>query len=406
MRGAVKQARKTFTEWLKWLFVIVPLEHRHEFRAENIRLNIARGRFTTIFIGTMQLIMLVLGIGGAGNVHSTLSLNYLILYLVVMAGMLAFFIIFTLADTHPPNSRTFRCIEVGFLLFLLLWTVGISLLDQEQYGQITFYVMGVFASAVVPLLEPVLLLVLLLLPHTLLLVCLPYVQENYNVLYGHIVNTSVLVLLAWAVSRLLFSNRLKDFLNQRIITAQNNRLSSVNRSLASLSELDDLTQTLNRRGYLRVSDTMLDEAVSAKTCLALMIIDIDYFKEFNDNYGHLCGDVCLKNVAETLSKSIRDGVDCISRYGGDEFVVLLPDIDNNKAEEIAERMRARIEALAIENKSSRVSEFVTVSIGCLTLQPHQGMDINELFKQADKALYMVKEKRRNSIAITDYVGTN
>lgn len=403
VQGAVKQACQAIDKWLKWLFVIVPPEHRRDFRAENIRFNIARGRFTTIFIGSMQLIMLVLGIGGAGNVHTTLSMNYLILYLFVLASMLIFFVIFSLAGKHRPSLRVFRIIEISFVQILLLWTVGISLLDQEQYGQITFYVMGVFASAVVPLLEPALLLVLLLVPHALLLAFLPAVQPNYNILYGHIVNSSVLVLLALAVSRMLYNYRLQDYFNQRTITIQNIRLSNVNRSLANLSELDDLTQTLNRRGYLRMAESMLNEAASAKKSLTLMIVDMDYLKEFNDNYGHLSGDICLKRVAETLSKSIREGVDCLSRYGGDEFVVLLPDIEKSKAEEIAERMRARIEGLAIENRGSPVSSVVTVSIGAITLQPHQRADINELFKQADRVLYEVKDKRRNNIAATDYI---
>ena len=376
---------------LEWLFVIVPPEHYQAYYTDNFRINLNRGRITTIFIGAMQLLLLALGVCSVGQ-PVLLANSYQVLYWIIIIYMAVYYIIFTVMLKRIPNYRMFRIAETAFILVILVWAVGITMLDQVLYGQITFYVLCIFATAVMPIIQPVLMLALFLVAHTLLLVMLPLYQSNSNVLIGHYINTSVLVVLAWIISRTLYSYRYNNFISQLTIIQQNEQLNASNTKLARLSMLDELTQVHNRRGFIQEAENRFQYAANENMSLALMIIDIDNLKQINDTHGHLFGDSCIKKVAEILAHSVRQGIDIVGRYGGDEFAVLLPHTSKNEAVKIAERMRKQVENAA-----------VTVSIGCLIVTPKNGDRFFDLFHIADKALYQAKNNRRNNAVFLDDV---
>lgn len=171
-------------------------------------------------------------------------------------------------------------------------------------------------------------------------------------------------------------------------------LTRANEHLKKLSEIDPLTQIFNRRIY---ENRLAHEIISAKRSqqpLSLILIDIDYFKSYNDHYGHDSGDDTLKNVALTIKETVPRETDITARIGGEEFVVLMPSTNSQGAYQVAENIRTNIKALAIKHKYSEVINIITVSIGVSTLS---GILLNEidLFKQADMALYSAKEAGRN-----------
>jgi diguanylate cyclase (GGDEF)-like protein len=127
------------------------------------------------------------------------------------------------------------------------------------------------------------------------------------------------------------------------------------------------------------------------------MIDIDFFKRYNDNYGHWVGDVCLKKVAESLAESVNRPGDLVARYGGEEFVIILPGTDTAGALTIAEQFRQHIENLQIPHGFSDSSSYVTVSIGLACVTPTEEIQSAELLEQADKMLYQAKEKGRNRV---------
>ncbi len=131
--------------------------------------------------------------------------------------------------------------------------------------------------------------------------------------------------------------------------------------------------------------------------LGLILCDIDWFKQYNDNYGHQKGDECLKIIAKILSTNVRRSGDLVARYGGEEFVTLLPDTTIQGCLVIAERMRAAVERLAIEHNGSQISSSVTMSFGVASIFPGSPFTPNQLLIPADKALYRAKEKGRNRI---------
>lgn len=198
----------------------------------------------------------------------------------------------------------------------------------------------------------------------------------------------------------------------RQVAAQNLRLAAVveertdelavaNRELRRLAESDSLTGVANRR--------KLDEALEAEwrrgqrqgTPVTLVLIDLDFFKQFNDAYGHQEGDRVLMRIASVLDEHARRSGDLVARYGGEEFVVLLPTIAFADAVTYAEQLRDRVEATALPHGESPVSGSVTISIGLATALPHQGGAVDALMRRADEALYRAKHEGRNRVVAVD-----
>ncbi|MEM9449480.1 MAG: CHASE2 domain-containing protein, partial [Cyanobacteria bacterium P01_E01_bin.6] len=167
-----------------------------------------------------------------------------------------------------------------------------------------------------------------------------------------------------------------------------------NQTLYHLAYLDGLTKISNRRCF----DHYLNKELSSKKKLSLILCDIDYFKHFNDTYGHQSGDECLIKVANALRQATRPS-DFVARYGGEEFAVILSNTDCNLAQQIAERMRKQILALKIPHKMSDVSDFVTLSCGVASVPYSTIKTVKELIEAADKALYESKVNGRNRVSI-------
>lgn len=176
-------------------------------------------------------------------------------------------------------------------------------------------------------------------------------------------------------------------------------LEEANRQLQSLSESDALTQIANRRRFDSYLQQQWARARRSEVSLSLLLIDIDYFKLYNDNYGHQAGDNCLIIVAQTIAGSVhRQGQDLAARYGGEEFAVILPETDLAGAFTVAENIQCAIAAAAIPHEASLVIPMVTLSIGVASCHFGEGMKgYGELIKEADNNLYLAKERGRNRI---------
>lgn len=167
--------------------------------------------------------------------------------------------------------------------------------------------------------------------------------------------------------------------------------------LKELSFLDGLTGIPNRRRFDEALDMEWRRALRAGIPLSLIMMDIDFFKQFNDSYGHIAGDDCLRQVATAISKVSQRPGDLVARYGGEEFVALLPATDANGALFIAEKIQHVIKELAIPHASSAVSPAVTLSIGVVTSIPQLQNKATNLLEAADQNLYEAKRSGRNRI---------
>lgn len=174
-------------------------------------------------------------------------------------------------------------------------------------------------------------------------------------------------------------------------------LSEANRKLQQLSEIDELTGIANRRKFDLELDMEWRRAIREKQPLALLMLDIDHFKGYNDQYGHQEGDKCLRAVAEVLHTLMQRAGDLVARYGGEEFVAILPGATLQSAAEVAERIRLTLENMRMPHPGNVPAAFVTISIGVAEMIPDQEAKPAMLLHQADANLYRAKREGRNRV---------
>ena len=190
----------------------------------------------------------------------------------------------------------------------------------------------------------------------------------------------------------VIANREKE-IKQRTV-----ELKEANETLERLSREDSLTGLANRRWFAEFLARTWRRAIREKQPVSVLIIDIDNFKAYNDTYGHQKGDMCLKLVAEAIRRSVGRATDLVSRYGGEEFIVVLGDTPLDGALQIAEDIRATVEKLDIPHKGSELHPVVTVSIGATSTLPSSDMQPETFLVAADRAMYRAKNDGKNQVA--------
>ncbi|WP_416666977.1 diguanylate cyclase domain-containing protein [Egbenema bharatensis] len=177
------------------------------------------------------------------------------------------------------------------------------------------------------------------------------------------------------------------------------KLQQVNLELQRMANTDSLTQLANRRCF--------DETLNQEWCrlkqdhqpLSLILCDIDYFKQYNDCYGHPTGDTCLQQVAQAISSCIKHPADQVARYGGEEFAIILPNTDQVGAVAIIEEIRSTVATLKIPHAGSTIADHITLSAGVACLIPSQTASCQDLIIATDTALYQAKQHGRNQVVL-------
>lgn len=189
----------------------------------------------------------------------------------------------------------------------------------------------------------------------------------------------------------------------RDLRLANRQLKTTNQDLERLSFTDGLTQISNRYFFERRYVQEWQRGLRERSPLGLVLIDIDQFKEYNDHYGHLAGDECLRKVASAINLALMRPVDLLARYGGEEFVVLLPNTPLEGALNVAGEIRKAVEQLGLAHATSTVRDQITVSMGVAAVIPSAAMDQAQLLETADLALYQSKNSGRDRITMGDAV---
>jgi diguanylate cyclase (GGDEF)-like protein len=220
------------------------------------------------------------------------------------------------------------------------------------------------------------------------------------------VNNSTLVIFTSVVISLIGNYQMeyeqrRDFLLTTLQRINAVKLEAANLELEKLSISDPLTGLFNRRHFNATLEREWYAAARNRYPLALIYLDIDYFKPYNDNYGHGAGDRCLQKIGEALKDNVRRAQDLFARYGGEEFVVLLPRASQDQAHDMAENIRQTIEKMTIPHAHSNVADHITVSLGVAGMVPNAELKPDHLLDLADRALYTAKEAGRNQTHITE-----
>ncbi|MEN9279971.1 MAG: diguanylate cyclase, partial [Gloeomargarita sp. DG_1_4_bins_134] len=172
---------------------------------------------------------------------------------------------------------------------------------------------------------------------------------------------------------------------------------AANSELQRLAAFDGLTQVPNRRRFDEYLAQEWQRLAREQSCLALILADIDFFKSYNDTYGHVAGDECLRQVAQAISRKVNRAGDLVARYGGEEFAVILPNTSLAAAMMVAERVRQEVAQLRIPHEKSAVHGYVTLSLGVTSTLPQPQGSPAELIAAADQALYQAKQQGRNCV---------
>lgn len=341
-----------------------------------------------------------------------------------------------IVDTRP---QVIRMTALILFVVILMATILVPLMvTQSQY----FTYIGLFNSALYGLIY---IIVCRFRParwHVLLVVVACFITLVPLVMISGGVNSQFIVLFpmipipltlmsnsrfSWAVScfmlvliflMLLFKDYLPD-LTQEIVSEHKSRSRAIWVSLAIIISatfvmyferanrmlrhklitqafVDELTAIPNRRSIMQLLQTKLQAA--DKETLAILMIDVDFFKRFNDQYGHINGDECLRGVAQSINQSIRSDIDAVGRYGGEEFLVVLDNVDTDNALQIAEKIRANIAQLTITLMSGETAK-VTATIGISNVLVSQSAGVEAFLQEADQALYAGKVQGRNRVVV-------
>lgn len=207
---------------------------------------------------------------------------------------------------------------------------------------------------------------------------------------------------SYGVGEMIATKDRVSFLRAKIIQVDHKINEVLAKHLLQLSQEDDLTQLANRRNFDETYERLFIEAQQENKPLGVLFVDIDYFKTYNDHYGHQQGDYALATVASVLKKSIRYE-DFVARYGGEEFVILLPNTDESGVMSVARNIFENLAKLQLSHEASQCAKYVTVSIGCSILNrehvPNVEINAEILLNQADAALYTAKKLGRNQIYV-------
>ena len=367
---------------------------KKEFVIDIYRINIAKLKIAAITLITLGVILLIAYcMTNKENYFIKPQIYFGIMYFILLLAMTIFLsIIIKLEKDAARNVVSIHNAQILFIVFILLWSTGISLLHQPTHGRIIIYIAAIISIAGTLYIEPFISFFIYSFTHLVFLALLPYYQKSPDLLFENYLNTTTLVIMSFAISFTKYKKQEQDFKNRKILHENseelkriNKELEEANKKLKILSQYDGLTGIFNRQTFDAKIKEEWNRCKRHSIPLSLIMADIDHFKSFNDNFGHQTGDNCLKLVAGILSECARRSSDVVARYGGEEFVILLPYIKKDKAYELAERMRKRVEELNI-----------TISSGVNTIIPSDESSVKEFIENTDKALYIAKNKRNST----------
>ncbi len=400
--------------------------YQHEFALEISRFNLKRGKSFVLIIVSIEIILLLLLVF---NNHSNTDFKYsqyAFMYILMITFSLLFLAVLSYLekklDDDPCYLKMLDLTATGFIVFVMVWGAVVSLMDQALYGNIIVFLVNLFITTFMFYLSPKKIFFAQLLGTVVLFAGLPYYQPSRNLLIGHYANSSIILIFLLYLAHDNYKGFIHNFLNKKLIeekswelTQINDRLRKeikisermqyeleiANQQLRIISSLDALTGIPNRR---RLDEALLQlwgTAVKKQQPFSIMMIDIDYFKLYNDANGHLAGDQCLKAVAGVLNQCRREAMDFVARFGGEEFLFVAVGLNREESLLLGESIRSEVEALGIAHPSSSVAPTVTVSIGISCLLPHKDDRPDIVLEKADQALYRAKADGRNRVISFD-----
>lgn len=372
------------------------LEEQTDFIFSNLKENLHRLRLTVITFFFIEFVMVILlHIPGLIVMEGGQFKYYIYLYIIVSI-LLLLILFLSLMGKHlqQKNIGFYRISIIITLMLVLICSVFLILFGYNGSFLPNTYLLLLIAIAVIPFFN-MLEIILIIAPAQFILTVYVFLLKpfNNNITLSLIVTSWSFVFIALVISFLFYQLRIRSFKNDIQLVKQNNLLKQH-------SEIDALTNIYNRR---KLDEVVADEwrrSSRSGKFFSFLLIDLDYFKKYNDTYGHIEGDICLRKTATIMKNTLKRSSDLIFRYGGEEFAVVLPLTTMKSAEIIAERLRKNIENAKFNHYSS-LNKHITISIGIASSRGDKTDDFSTVYTEADKALYAAKRSGRNKVIAYD-----
>jgi diguanylate cyclase (GGDEF)-like protein len=328
--------------------------------------------------------------------------NMTVLGYIYMAEVVAILLMLLIPRVRFLSNNYFIAIGLTAIIGLSAITIGTSAFPEPYFNQHSSYIVIFITSMIycISCMRVIQALAVSIISHGISLAWIFYNQLWYDwglmLQYIFLANIFCFMLGYWLERR----DRTM-FLQENLLTLEKVRLDHYSQELMRISREDALTGLANRRYFNEMFQREWERARRAEHPLGLIFVDIDYFKAFNDTYGHLEGDRVLSEVGAALRSVLRRPGDLAARYGGEEFVILLPNTHLDGALEVAAQIRLTIERMNIPHSASNVSSSVTASVGVSAVVPGSDVRSSGLINQADEGVYAAKMAGRNCVMWID-----
>ena len=379
--------------------------------------NIQRSKLLAIVIIGFEAVLLFVDIlTSTLKVDDRFSFNaYFVMYSVMILLNAAYLLylksIGGKSDAFVMRKKPAAIAIVLYITLMMSWGSIVSLMDQRLYGHLMTFMVNMIVCSVIYLLDNRKILIPYFISMLIIAIGLPYFQNSSDVLIGHYVNLSVFIFISWLTSRILYRSYCENFTGKILLNEANSllekeieenrkinaKLTSANKQLRELSLMDELTGIPNRRCFREFIESAFQHYVKEGSTISVIMIDIDFFKQFNDNYGHQDGDKTLIAIATQINSIIKDSGEILVRWGGEEFIYAALNRDEAAIEETAKTIMSKVSDLKIIHNDSPINPFITVSLGSCTVDITEKRDISKAIKFADSALYLAKCSGRNCV---------
>lgn len=334
---------------------------------------------------------------------------YSITYGVFLLVNILYFIFFKRAikqSLYIKSLKKWESLVFLYILAVMGWGAITSIIDFQLYVHTMVYTLSILFCAALLYIKPSQMIFAVCFSSIILIIGTINLHLSFFLLSFEIIYVLSIILISLLLSRIVYSLYKKSYISNRQLQLENKRnldlteqLRQANQQLEMEVDYDFLTKLYNRRGFLRHIHVLFAENDDETIPLTAMIMDIDYFKNYNDFYGHKKGDIVLHTVAQQIQKALSQYGFTIARWGGEEFVAFGVESNIQNVQLLCQTLCDEINALAIPHEKSDVAGHITISVGSCTRTCSSVDDVDFLINNADKALYSIKGTCRNSYAI-------
>ncbi len=372
---------------LSRLFLKIPQRFLDTYNKQSTVTNFNRMLIASGVILLIQVYNLFMSLMTPFTNEPIILRGYYTFYGATIAANILLLLLGHLVKFKDQKLRFYGVFTLLLAYYHIFWAVGIAIADQFQHEEIVVYYIVVFVYAIILDVQTPRFTAILSVNHLMFMGLLNIIRSSTVLSSTVLTSSTQIVGFAIIIRAYLHELTKRNFV-------QNQQLMELNTNLEYISQFDTLSGVYNRNTWERLYTSAFANAIDLQTNLGVILLDIDYFKEYNDHYGHVAGDDVIRQVGKTLHDLADKYHGQAGRFGGDEFIILFIDTDSHQLASFTDKLTLTIRDLAMAHEKSMTSDQVTISSGYHIITPREGDDIWTGVSKADQVLYMQKSTRK------------